>query len=123
MSCIVLPRTLRNYNPIYGGIFLNDPYGIGAIQPYGSEALESANAWLKRYNKYFTFKGDRKMAIKTVFKLRRLKSTYSLRKFIPKTVQGTRKCGKQGHKRNSKVCMGAMDIQVEETSDMEYDSD
>ena len=65
----------------HAGSFLNDPYGIGAIQPYGSEALEAANSWLKRYDKYFTFRGNRKKPIRTVFKIRYLKSCFKLRKY------------------------------------------
>ena len=76
----------------HNGTFLNDPNGIGSIQPYGSEGLESANAWLKRFDKYHTFKGDRKKAIKGVFKLRSLKSSYRLRKFFPVPVIGEKKC-------------------------------
>ena len=91
----------------HAGSFLNDPYGIGAIHPYGSEALEAANSWLKRYVKYFTFRGNRKNAIMTVFKMRYLKSCYN-------------SCGVEGHHRNSKLCISLGSIKLEE-EDFESD--
>ena len=101
----------------HAGSFLNDPHGIGAIQPYGSEALEAANSWLKRYDRYFTYRGDRKKAIRTVFKMRYLKSCYKLRKYIPVTEHGKKKCsscGLAGHQRNSRFCMSRETIDLEE---------
>ena len=97
----------------HAGAFLNDPYGIGARQPYGSEALESANSWLKNYNRHFTFRGDRKRAIKTVFKLQ---------KFFPVVAVGTKKgtgCGVAGHQKNSQQCISKITMDL----DNDYDSE
>ena len=112
----------------HAGSFLNDPHGIGAIQPYGSEALEAANSWIKRYDKYFTFRGDRKKAIRTVFKKRYLKSCYKLRKYIPVAAHGRKtcsKCGTEGHQRNSRVCTarGAIELEGEEEEEEEEDQE
>ena len=93
------------------------PYGIGAIQPYGSEALEAASSWLKRYDKYFTFRGNRKKAIRTVFKMRYLKSCYKLRKYIQVTIHWKKTCSScsvEGHQRNSRLCISLGTIELEE---------
>ena len=65
----------------HNSAFLNDPEGTGSIGPHSTEPLESGNHWIKMYDDGHTFKGDRRAALKGVFKLRRLKSSPKLQKW------------------------------------------
>ena len=72
------------------------------IGQYSTEPLECANKWVKLFNDHHTFRGDRKKALKGIFKLRRLKSSYKLRGALPdhkKIIHHCSVCGKEGHKK------------------------
>ena len=93
----------------HNGYFLNDLEGTGSIGPHSTEPLEAANKWVKNFDYHHTFKGNRKQAIKGIFKLRRLKSSYLLRKHVPISEASDRKCSVchcKGYYKNNPICPG-----------------
>ena len=93
----------------HNSFFLNDPEGTGSIGPHSTEPLEAGNHWIKMYDDRHTFKGDRKAALKGVFKLRRLKSSPKLQNFSPKLAKEIQKysvCHNPGHNRRNASCPG-----------------
>ena len=61
------------------------------------------------YDDRHTFKGERKAALKGVFKLRRLKSSPKLQNFFPKLDKEIQKCSvchNPGHNRRNASCPG-----------------
>ena len=93
----------------HNGVFLNDPEGTGSIGPHSTEPLESGNHWIKLYDDGHTYRGDRDLALKGVFKLRRMKSSAKLQQFYPKVVKEIQKCSvckQAGHNMRSAACTG-----------------
>ena len=93
----------------HNSFFLNHPEGTGSIGPHSTEPLEAGNHWIKMYDDRHTFKGERKAALKGVFKLRRLKSSPKLQNFFPKLDKEIQKCSvchNPGHNRRNASCPG-----------------
>ena len=100
---------------LHNSTFLNDPEGTGSIGPHSTEPLESGNHWIKMYDDGHTFKGNREVALKGVFKLRRLKSSSKLQKFYPKENKHVQKCSvchTLGHNKRNSLCPGPPAVQV-----------
>ena len=102
----------------HNGVFLNDPEGTGSIGQYSTEPLEGSNKWVKMFNDHQTWRGDRKKALKGIFKLRRLKSSYRLKKALPdneKRIYHCTVCGQEDHNKTNKVmCPGTDNHNIQE---------
>ena len=76
------------------------------------EGLERGNYTTKVLDQFHTYKGDRKKANRGVFKLLRLKSNRTLRKYKirSKRIQRCSKCNQIGHNSTNKNCPSNVDL-------------
>ena len=90
------------------------------------EGLERGNYTTHFFDQFHTYKGDRKKANRGVFKLLRLKSNRTLRKYKIRSnrIQRCSKCNQIGHNSTNKTCPSNVDLtdMIEDMVDESMDS-